>query len=180
MNRLSQLPLCKRLGVPHPIFGFSHSVEVTAAICLAGGVGIYGATRDMPEEIERKLSQIRKLVGHRPFGVDLLLPKGMEESADRASVAAKLPQEQKDFIAYLADKYQVPQATQDTFFSSQVRTNALFDAQIDAVMDSDVDLVCHRDRRTQGCCRAGQGPGQTNGFAGGFPQACCSGEGLGN
>jgi len=140
MNRLSRLPLCKRLGVPHPIFGFSHSVEVTAAICLAGGVGIYGATRDMPEEIERKLSQIRKLVGQRPFGVDLLLPKGMDESADRASVAAKLPQEQKDFIAYLADKYQVPQATQDTFFSSQIRTNALFDAQIDAVMNSDVDL----------------------------------------
>ena len=30
-------PLCDRLGIRHPIFGFSHSVEVCAAIARAGG-----------------------------------------------------------------------------------------------------------------------------------------------
>jgi len=140
MKSLSQLPICKRLGIRYPIFGFSHSVEVTAAICRAGGVGIYGATRDMPEEIERKLERIRELVGDLPFGVDLLLPKGMDDSADRSAVEAALPEEHKKFVAHLAKKYNVPPATADTFFSSQVRTNELFDAQIDAVMNSSVDL----------------------------------------
>jgi NAD(P)H-dependent flavin oxidoreductase YrpB (nitropropane dioxygenase family) len=140
MNTISQLPICEKLGIRYPIFGFSHSIEVTAAICRAGGVGIYGATRDMPDEIERKLARIRELVGDRPFGVDLLLPKGVEESADRAAVEAALPQEHKDFVAHLAQKYQVPPATEETFFSSQIRTKELFDAQIDAVMSSSVDL----------------------------------------
>ncbi|MBT4518787.1 MAG: nitronate monooxygenase [Halieaceae bacterium] len=140
MNPLSELPICQKLDIKYPIFGFSHSVEVTAAICKAGGVGIYGATRDMPERIVSQLAKIRELVGDRPFGVDLLLPKGMQEDADFAAVEAMLPQEQKDFVAYLADKYKVPPATEDNFFSSQIRTNALFDGQIDAVMESSVDL----------------------------------------
>ena len=44
--------VCRRLGLETPIFGFAHSVEVTAAISNAGGLGVYGATRDTPEEIE--------------------------------------------------------------------------------------------------------------------------------
>jgi NAD(P)H-dependent flavin oxidoreductase YrpB (nitropropane dioxygenase family) len=140
MSKLSQMPICKRLSLRYPIFGFSHSVEVTAAICNAGGLGVYGATRDTPEKITSQLARIRKLVGKRPFGVDLLLPKGMDETADRSNVEAALPQEQKDFVAYLAKKYKVPAATRETFFSSQIRTNSLFDAQIDAVMNSSADL----------------------------------------
>ena len=140
MNKLSQTEICQRLGIRYPIFGFSHSVDVTVAICQAGGIGVYGATRDMPEQINERLTEIRRRVGKRPFGVDLLLPRGMEDQADRSEVEANLPQQQKEFIAYLAEKYQVPEATQETFFSSQVRTNELFDAQIEAVLASDVDL----------------------------------------
>lgn len=140
MSKLSQTDICQRLGIQYPIFGFSHSVDVTVAICLAGGVGVYGATRDMPEQIAERLAEIRRRVGERPFGVDLLLPRGMEDQADRAEVEAALPEEQKRFIAYLADKYEVPPATRDTFFSSQVRTNELFDAQIEAVLASDATL----------------------------------------
>ena len=140
MSKLSQLDLCRRLGIRYPIFGFSHSVDVTVAICLAGGVGVYGATRDMPEQIAERLAEIRRRVGDRPFGVDLLLPRGMADQADRAQVEAGLPEEQKKFIRYLAEKYQVPAATQETFFSSQVRTNELFDAQIEAVLASDAKL----------------------------------------
>jgi hypothetical protein len=38
--------ICDRLGIQYPIFGFSHSMEVTAAITNAGGFGVYGATRE--------------------------------------------------------------------------------------------------------------------------------------
>ncbi len=140
MSNLGKLPVCERFGLRYPIFGFSHSVEVTAAICNAGGLGVYGATRDTPQQISDKLAQIRALVGERQFGVDLLLPAGMEDRADRDEVAASLPREHRDFIDYLARKYQVPEATRETFFTSEIRTNELLDAQIDAVMASSVDL----------------------------------------
>ena len=65
------------LGVEHPIFAFSHSVDVVVEVCLAGGVGVYGATRMFPEEIRDALAEIRERVGNRPFGVDLVLPQGM-------------------------------------------------------------------------------------------------------
>jgi NAD(P)H-dependent flavin oxidoreductase YrpB (nitropropane dioxygenase family) len=56
-------------------------------------------------------------------------------------VQAKLPQPHRDFVAHLATKYQVPAATRPTFFTAALRSTALFEAQLDAVLASDVDLV---------------------------------------
>jgi len=132
--------ICDRLGVEHPIFGFSHSVEVTAAITNAGGFGVYGATRDMPAAISARLAEIRSLVGDRPFGVDLLLPQGMADKNDWAAAEAKIPEAHKAFVRQLKQKYNVPDPTGKSFFSSMVRSAELFEAQADAVLESDVDL----------------------------------------
>ncbi len=132
--------VCDRLGIAYPIFGFSHSVEVTAAITNAGGFGVYGATRDAPDAITARLAQIRSLVGDRPFGADLLLPVGMADKNDWAAAQAKIPEEHKAFVKYLKQKYEVPDPTGKSFFSSVVRSNELFEAQADAVLRSDVDL----------------------------------------
>jgi len=133
-------PICDRLGIQHPIFGFSHSMEVTAAITNAGGFGVYGATRDMPDEITKRLAQIRSMVGDRPFGTDLLLPLGMADKNDWAAAEAQIPDEHKVFVNYLKDKYKVPDPTGKSFFSSVVRSNEFFEAQADAVLQSDVNL----------------------------------------
>jgi NAD(P)H-dependent flavin oxidoreductase YrpB (nitropropane dioxygenase family) len=132
--------ICDRLGIEYPIFGFSHSMEVTAAITNAGGFGVYGATRDMPDDIAGRLAQIRNMVGDRPFGVDLLLPGGMADKSDWAAAEAEIPEAHKAFVAQLKKKYNVPDPTGKSFFSSVVRSNELFEAQADAVMKSDVDL----------------------------------------
>jgi len=132
--------ICDRLGIEYPIFGFAHSVEVTAAITNAGGFGVYGATRDMPDEIRTRLAKIRSMVGDRPFGVDLLLPLGMADKNDWAAAQAELPEEHKAFVEGLKQKYGVPEPTGKSFFSSVVRSNELFEAQADAVLESDVDL----------------------------------------
>lgn len=132
--------LCERLGIRYPIFGFSHSVEVTAAITNAGGLGVYGATRDMPDAIATRLAEIRSRVGDRPFGVDLLLPVGMADRNDWAAAEARIPDGHKAFVRHLKEKYRVPDATGPSFFSSVVRSNELFEAQADAVLSSDADL----------------------------------------
>ena len=132
--------ICSRLGIQYPIFGFSHSMEVTAAITNAGGFGVYGATRDMPDAISTRLARIRSMVGDRPFGADLLLPLGMSDKNDWAAAEAEIPQAHKEFVKYLKQKYEVPEPTGKSFFSSVVRSNDLFEAQADAVLESDVNL----------------------------------------
>ena len=131
--------LCRRLGIRHPIFGFSHSVDVTVALANAGCYPVYGATRDMPEQIVRHLAEIRERIGTSKFGVDLLLPAGVGTETDRAAVVASLPPEHRQFMDYLRTKYKVPAATKTTFFSSQIRSKQLFAEQIDAVLGSSAD-----------------------------------------
>lgn len=128
--------LCDRVGIRHPIFGFSHSVEVTVALAHAGGYPVYGAAWDMPDAIATKMRRIRELVGDRPFGVNLLLPSSVGTETNRASVEAGLPAAHKAFVAHLKDKYQVPAATRPTLLSTQIRSQQLFAEQIDAALDS--------------------------------------------
>jgi NAD(P)H-dependent flavin oxidoreductase YrpB (nitropropane dioxygenase family) len=132
--------VCKRLGIRYPIFGFAHSLEVTAAITNRGGFGVYGATRDKPDVIRERLAQIRSMVGDRPFGVDLLLPVGMVEKNDRAAIEAQLPEAHRAFVRNLKEKYQVPEVTKKTFFSESVRSEELIDGQVEAVLESDANL----------------------------------------
>ena len=91
-------PMCDRFGIDSPIFGFAHDVETVAAITNAGGFGVYGATRRFPEEITEELAQIRRLVGNRPFGVDLVLPPGMPEHNSREAIQAEIPAEHTAFV----------------------------------------------------------------------------------
>lgn len=139
MNTSLNTALCQRLGILYPIFGFSHSVDVTVALANAGCFPVYGATRDMPEQIAGHLKEIRERIGSGKFGVDLLLPAGVGTETDRDAVVASLPVEHKQFVAHLRAKYNVPATTKATFFSSQMRSQQLFAEQIDAVLGSATD-----------------------------------------
>ncbi len=133
--------LSRKLGLGHPIFGFTHSAAVVAAICQAGGFGVLGATRHTPEEIEHDLAWIRERVGKRPFGVNLVLPDGMPEVNDRAAIEAQLPSAHKDFVKTLYQNYAVPVATRPGERSRFVRSNEVADQQLEAVLRSDANLL---------------------------------------
>jgi NAD(P)H-dependent flavin oxidoreductase YrpB (nitropropane dioxygenase family) len=133
--------VCRRLGIERPIFGFSHEIDVVVAITRAGGFGVYGVARDDPQHIPAQLAKLRAALGERPYGVDLMLPAGMPDTAEPAAIAARIPQAHRDFVAGLRDKYAVPPAGHGNFFSNFVRSKALFAQQIEAVLASDVDVV---------------------------------------
>jgi NAD(P)H-dependent flavin oxidoreductase YrpB (nitropropane dioxygenase family) len=129
-----ETPLCRHLGIRHPIFGLSHSVEVTIALARASGFAVYSAARDTPEQIVEHAAAIREGVGALPWGIDLLLPPNIGDETDRSTVLARLPAAHRDFVDGLRDKYKVPKATKPHFFASQVRSRAFFAAQIEAVL----------------------------------------------
>ncbi len=61
--------ICEQFGIETPIFGFVHSVEAAAEVTRSGGIGIYGGTRDTPDEIRDRLKKLREMVGNKPIGI---------------------------------------------------------------------------------------------------------------
>ncbi len=132
----------RKIGCEHAIFAFAHSVDVIVEVCLAGGVGVYGATRRFPDEIEAELAEIRERVGGRPFGVDLVLPKGMPDLNDRAQIEMRIPEEHRQFVRDLRTRYGIPESDNEPGMRSRfVRSEEVAGAQVDAVLRSDVNLL---------------------------------------
>ena len=134
-------PLCEDLGIKYPVFGFAHDVDVVAAITNSGGYGVYGATRRFPHEIEDELAQIKKLVGEKPFGVDLVLPPGMPEHNSREAIEAEIPIEHKQFVDDLIEQYSVPEATEPGMRTRFIRSKEIEDQQLEAVLSSQVNML---------------------------------------
>lgn len=132
--------LCHRLGIRYPIFGLAHSIEVAAAISNAGGLGVYAAARDGPNELAHKLSALRGLCRGVPVGVDLLLPTSLPGVSTPEDIAAAIPEGHRRFVDGLFERFNVPQAARGNFFSQYVRSQALFEEQVAAVAESDMDV----------------------------------------
>jgi len=133
-------PVCDQFGIEYPIFGFAHDIPTVAAITNAGGLGVYGATRRFPHEIRDELAQIRSLVGDKPFGVDLVLPPGMPEHNSREAIEAHIPDEHRQFVQSIIDKYDVPEPSGPGMRTRFIRSAEIEAEQLEAVFESDVDL----------------------------------------
>ncbi len=134
-------PVCDDFGITYPIFGFAHSVDVVVEVCLAGGLGVFGGTRNTPEEIEAALKEIRSRVGDRPFGIDLVIPQGMPQSNNREDIEAQLPDQHRAFVDHLWSKYQVPRDGLPGSRSRFVRSEEMAQRQVEVVLNSDVDIL---------------------------------------
>lgn len=140
MSRI-RTPICDTLGIEHPVFGFSHEPDVVVALAEAGGFPVLGLAREIPEHIPGIIEAVERRLGGRPYGIDLMLPAKVPEHADLASQRARLPQEHRDFVAGLSERFDLKPPQRESFFTSQVRSEALFDQQIAAVLDSGARAV---------------------------------------
>jgi nitronate monooxygenase len=79
------------LGIEHPIvlgpFGGLSSIELTAAVSSAGGLGSYGLYGYPPERIRDTIAALRAATD-RPFAVNLWLPTGDEVGPDDVDLTA--------------------------------------------------------------------------------------------
>ncbi|TCP54261.1 NAD(P)H-dependent flavin oxidoreductase YrpB (nitropropane dioxygenase family) [Tamaricihabitans halophyticus] len=141
MSQYPDSPLCSRLGASVPIFGFSHSLDVVVAISRAGGIGVWGATRNTPAEIESGLARLATETAGAPFAVDLVLPKDMPARQDRSAIEEAIPTEHRAFVDGLRRKYQVPDDGLPGVRSRFVRSEEMATDQLHAVLDSEVPLV---------------------------------------
>ena len=106
------MKLTERLGIRYPLFAFSHSERVAAAVSRAGGLGVLGAAQLTAEDLEEKLTWLDRELGDIPYGVDLLLPSSYEAAdrggLDRDELVAQVPLGHREFTQRLLDEYEVP------------------------------------------------------------------------
>ncbi len=61
--------LCDIYGMDVPIFAFSHSPAVIAAVSKSGGFGVLGAAGMEPEELDQALKYISRNVQEKPLAL---------------------------------------------------------------------------------------------------------------
>ncbi len=105
------------VGIDVPIFAFSHCRDVVAAVTNAGGCGVLGAVAHSPDQLDVDLTWIEEEVKGKPFGVDLLVPErfaGSDEGGlDGAGLRALIPDEHRQWVDELLERYDVPPLPDD-------------------------------------------------------------------
>src|SRR5580692_1055845 len=91
--------LCERLGIEYPIFGFTPSEHVAAAISRAGGLGVLGAVRfNDPGELSDVLDWLDENTDGKPYGVDVVMPSHAPTEGAAIDLEGLVPQQHRDFV----------------------------------------------------------------------------------
>ena len=114
--------LCEQLGIEHPILlagmglkGRATPPALVAAVSEAGGLGVMGCSWMPPEEVRKRIREVRGLTD-RPFGVDLLLPASMDAEAvpDWIAMRARIRREHPRHVAFvegISEEFGLPRGT---------------------------------------------------------------------
>jgi NAD(P)H-dependent flavin oxidoreductase YrpB (nitropropane dioxygenase family) len=102
-------PLCDAFGIEYPIFAFTPSEHVAAAVSRAGGLGVLGCVRfNDTEELERVLTWLDDNTDGKPYGVDIVMPMKIPTEGTSLDLGAMIPEEHKKFVDETLLKLGVP------------------------------------------------------------------------
>ncbi|TMK52443.1 MAG: nitronate monooxygenase, partial [Actinobacteria bacterium] len=107
-------PICDEFGIEHPIFAFCLDKEIVAEVSKAGGMGVLGALRFTPEELEAELKWLDENCDGKPYGVDVVMPAssvaaGLDLDAVMHDLEKQIPDQHKQFIEDVLNRYGVEQ-----------------------------------------------------------------------
>ncbi|MFM9378682.1 NAD(P)H-dependent flavin oxidoreductase [Gordonia sp. VNK21] len=104
-----QTPLTEKFGIDYPIFGFTPSQHVAAAISRAGGLGVLGCVRfNDPAELHEVLEWMHENTDGKPFGVDVVMPAKIPTEGSRTDLDSMIPPEHRAFVERTLDDLGVP------------------------------------------------------------------------
>lgn len=91
--------LCDRFGIEYPIFVFTPSEKVAAAVTRAGGLGVLGCVRfNAAEDLERVLQWMDSNTDGKPYGVDIVMPSKVPTEGTSVDIDKLIPQSMRDFV----------------------------------------------------------------------------------
>jgi NAD(P)H-dependent flavin oxidoreductase YrpB (nitropropane dioxygenase family) len=102
-------PICDQFGIAHPIFGFTPSEHVAAAISRAGGLGVLGCVRfNDAEDLDAVLTWMDENTDGKPYGVDIVMPAKVPTEGTATDLSKFIPDEHRAFVAETLRKLGVP------------------------------------------------------------------------
>ncbi len=108
-RRLMHTDLAEKFGIQYPIFGFTPSEHVAAAISRAGGLGVLGCVRfNDPEELEATLTWMDENTDGKPYGVDIVMPAKVPTEGAAVDLDKLIPAEHRAFVDRTLDELGVP------------------------------------------------------------------------
>jgi len=106
--------LCDRFGIQYPIFAFTPSEKVAAAVSRAGGMGVLGCVRfNHPDELEATLRWMDEKTEGKPYGVDVVMPAKVPTEGSAVDIDKLIPQTHRDFVAKTLADLGVPPLPDD-------------------------------------------------------------------
>jgi NAD(P)H-dependent flavin oxidoreductase YrpB (nitropropane dioxygenase family) len=106
--------LCDRFGIDYPIFVFTPSEKVAAAVSKAGGLGVLGCVRfNDPEDLETVLCWMDENTDGKPYGVDVVMPAKLPTEGTATDINKLIPQEHRDFVGKTLADLGVPPLPDD-------------------------------------------------------------------
>jgi NAD(P)H-dependent flavin oxidoreductase YrpB (nitropropane dioxygenase family) len=108
-------PLCDRLGIQYPIFGFTPSEHVAAAISRAGGMGVLGCVRfNDATEMDKVLDWMDSSTDGKPYGIDVVMPAKVPAEGAAIDLTKLIPAGHKEFVESTLLKLGVPPLAADS------------------------------------------------------------------
>lgn len=104
--------ICDRFGIEYPVFGFTPSEHVAAAISRAGGLGVLGCVRyNDAADLETALTWMDENTQGTPYGVDVVMPATIPAEGTEIDLAALVPAGHREFVEQTLLKLGVPPLT---------------------------------------------------------------------
>jgi len=101
--------LCERFGIEYPIFAFTPSEHVAAAVSRAGGLGVLGAVRfNDPAELDATLTWLDENTDGKPYGVDVVMPMKVPTEGTSTDLKSLIPPEHISFVQRTLQQLGVP------------------------------------------------------------------------
>ncbi|MCB9730292.1 MAG: nitronate monooxygenase [Deltaproteobacteria bacterium] len=138
--------LARRLGLRLPIFGFTPSPEVAAAITRAGGMGVLGAVRyTHPDQLEEALVWMDANTDGKPYGVDVVMPMKYVGDDKLDSLGDMIPEAHKRFVDDVLQRFGVPELPEgaDTPGGITGWMHAFARAQVDVALRHPIRLLAN-------------------------------------
>ncbi len=102
-------PDLRAFGIEYPIFAFTPSEQVAAAVSRAGGLGVLGCVRfNDPDELDQTLTWLDENTDGKPYGVDVVMPMKIPTEGTSVDLKAMIPQEHISFVERTLQQLGVP------------------------------------------------------------------------
>lgn len=101
--------ICDLFGIEYPIFAFTPSEKVAAAVSKAGGLGVLGCVRfNDPEELDETLTWLDDNTDGKPYGVDVVMPMKIPTEGKAVDLKAMIPEAHISFVERTLQQLGVP------------------------------------------------------------------------